>query len=615
LIAAALLIPARAAGAAGSPNSGYNILNHYNQRHYWITMRDGVKLFTTVYAPKVQTGSLPILLQRSLYNCWFKHVPPAFFAKAGYIFVYQDARGTCRSAGTFTPLSPPRDRRPQKSQVDESTDTGDTIRWLLAHVPQNNGKVGLWGGSYEGYYTQASIENSSPAIKAADIEAMGPWNYHQGVFMVADNFEFYINYKPKNGPNAPKFRYWTRDTYAFFLKGEPLSRLTSRYFNPESHPNPTWAEMLNHDSRDSFWRERDLLTEFKGIHCPVLNVGSWNDQYVPGGPPAYYHAIHKYDPGITDLLVMGPWSHVGDLNPDYEGRRLGNIDFDSDTARTYRQKILLPFFAHYLKGEPVKLPNVFVFDTGLDIWRTYAKWPPSGTVTRTLYLRSKEALSFDRPKAAKAYDQYISNPAKPVPIMAYVPNPDEAILPPGYLTADQRFAARRPDVLVYETKPLTGDVTVVGTIGPRLFVSTSSTDSDWDVKLIDVYPPDYPTPKGSRVDLGGYELLVRGEPMRGKFRHGWNKPEPFVPGHITKVSYTMPGVYHTFRKGHRIMIQIQSSMFPLADLNPQTFVNIPTAASQDFRKATERVYRGVNTDSRIIIHVLPQLAQRTGSGP
>lgn len=608
-----LLTAGSAVNVATAQTSSYKVLDHYSEHHYRITMRDGARLFTTVFTPKVQTSPLPILLQRSPYMCVYTHVPPAFLAKAAYIFVYQDARGTCRSGGTFLELSPSRSRRPGKAAVDESTDADDTIQWLLSQVPDNNGNVGLWGASYEGFYTQASIANSPPAVKAADIEAMGDWNYHHGAFMLGDNFEFYIDYQPKGLPDAAHLRYWTRDAYAFFLTAGSLDQLTSQYFDRESSPNPSWADLLKHDTLDGYWKERDLLSHLKDIHCAVLNVGSWFDQYVPGGPVSYYHAIREQDRGVTDLLVMGAWSHAADIspgNPDFSGRQLGDIDFGSDTAAEYRRKILLPFFEHYLKGKPARLPSVFAFDTGLHAWRTYPKWPPPDAVTRTLYLRAKGALSFDPPDTVMAFDQYVSDPAKPVPIMGFVPSPGRQLMQPQYMTADERFAARRPDVLVYETKPLTEDVTVVGPVTPMLFVSTTGTDSDWDVKLIDVYPSNYSRPEtssapGPRVDLGGYELLVRGEPMRGKFRHGWDKPERFAPGRIAKVTYTMAGVYHTFRKGHRLMVQIQSSMFPLADLNPQTFVDIPTAKPRDFRKATERVYRSRDTDSGVLIHILP----------
>jgi uncharacterized protein len=619
LLIAVLPIGSTVANAAGASTTSYNVLDHYTESHYRLAMRDGVKLFTTVYTPKVQSGPLPILLQRSNYMCTWPHSPPAFFAEAGYIIVFQDARGTCRSDGTFLELSPSRDHEPGKVEVDESTDSNDTIRWLLAHLPNNNGKVGLWGGSYEGFYTEASIENSPPAVKAADIEAMGDWNYHHGALMLGDNFEFYIDYKPKAGPQSPRFKYWTRDPYAFFLAAGPLANLTSQTFGRETDPNPTWADLMTHTTLDGYWKERDLLSHLRGIHAAVLNTGSWNDQYVPAGPISYYKTIQKDDPRITNLLVMGPWSHMADHYLPDATRQLGDIDFGSNPGAEYRQKVLLPFFDHYLKGKPVNLPKVFVFDTGLDVWQTYADWPPPGAVTHTLYLGANGGLSFSRPKAAAAYDEYVSDPSKPVPFMGDVPPPGQQLMNRVYMTADQRFAARRPDVLVYETQPLTEDVTVAGPVTPKLFVSTSGTDSDWVVKLIDVYPPMDPQQKMPKsglhvsnssagvtpdVDLGGYELLVRGEPLRGKFRNGWDKPEPFVPGRITKVTYTESGVYHTFRKGHRIMVQIQSSMFPLADLNPQTFVNIPTATPQDFRKATEHVYRGGDTSSGVVIQTV-----------
>jgi hypothetical protein len=614
-----LAMSASVGRAAPSEVQRYDISAHYIKHEYRIPMRDGVQLFTTLFEPKSHGESYPILLQRTPYMAMpMPHSPPEDLAEAGYIFVFQDARGTYRSEGEFLELSPRRDRKPGGALVDESTDAYDTVEWLLSHVQNNNGKVGIYGWSYEGFYTAASITNTHPAIKAADIEIMGDWNYHHGAFMLGDNFEFYVDYKPKGTPDSPRLKYWTRDAYSFFLDEEPLSKLTERYF--KNDPNLTWADLLKHDTLDGYWKERDLLSHLEMIHCAVLNVGGWFDQYVPGGPIAFYQAIQAKNPHATDLLVMGPWNHGGSAYGP--GRRLGYIDFGSNTAAEYRSRIRNPFFAHYLKGKDAKLPMVFAFESGSNVWREYQQWPPAGARNRTLYLREHGELSFEAPTNATTYDEYVSDPAKPVPLMGFVPPAGGQLMSPEYMTGDQRFASRRPDVLVYQTEPLPEDLTIVGPVTPRLFVSTSGTDSDWVVKLIDVFPPDYsepqaPAPKASAsgadipapgVALAGYQMLVRGEPMRGKFRHGWDKPAAFIPGRQEEVTFAMSDVNHTFRKGHRIMVQVQSSMFPLADLNPQTFVQIPEARPEDFRRATQRVYRGKAADSGVVIQVLKKAA-------
>jgi putative CocE/NonD family hydrolase len=607
--------------AADAPESSYRLLDHYEQDEYWIPMRDGVLLFTTVYKPKQMSGTLPILLLRTPYSGLSIRRPQRDLAEADYIFVVQDARGTYRSGGMFIELSPPRDKRTKGATVDESTDTHDTVDWLLRHVRGNNGKVGIYGGSYEGFYAQASIRQTHPAIKAADVEIIGDWNYRHGTFMLGDNFEFYVDYKPKNGPDAPHLNYVTRDPYELFMGVGPLSQVTSKYFNPES--NPTWDDLVRHDTLDDYWKERDLSVHLRDLHCAVLNVGGWFDQYSVAGPIDNYHAVAKQNPQVTNLLVMGPWSHAATILYGTPGRRIGDIDFASDTAAEYRRRILLPFFEHYLKGRPADLPKVLAFETGSNRWREYPQWPPAGAAARTLYLREEGSLLFERPKTDSAYDEYVSNPAKPVPFMDLVSAAHDTLMAPEYMTADQRFAARRPDVLVYATPPLVDDVTVVGPVTANLFVSTSGTDSDWVVKLIDVYPssitepvtyPDdqsaYVLPDVSAPDvaLAGYQLMVRGEPMRGKFRNGWDKPEPFVPGRVTEVTYTMADVNHTFLKGHRIMVQVQSSVYPFADLNPQSFMHIPDARPSDFRAVTQRVFRDRNASSNVVLHVLTDAA-------
>ena len=389
----------------------------------------------------------------------------------------------------------------------------------------------------------------------------------------------------------------------------PLSNANERYFHGQSF---LWNDQSQHATYDDYWKARNLSLHMKNIHCAVLTVGGWFDAEDLAGPVRTFHAIDKYNPGIFNALVEGPWVHGGWSR--YDGRRLGYVDFASNTGDYFREQIQFPFFEAFLKGNgETKLPKAYVFETGTNVWRQYDAWPPKTAAAKTLYLNDSGRLTFDPPGATnEVYDQYVSDAAKPVPFIAY---PALAV-PQEYMVSDQRFAATRTDVLVYRTEPLQQDITLAGPVSPKLFVSTSGTDSDWVVKLIDVYPETYPEAEaerteGPRKDVGppvekmaGYEQLVRGEPMRGKFRKSFEKPEPFVPGTMEVVSFEMPDINHTFRRGHRIMVQVQSSWFPLADLNPQTFVDIPTAKASDFKSATERVYRSHSAPSGIEVLVV-----------
>jgi len=383
---------------------------------------------------------------------------------------------------------------------------------------------------------------------------------------------------------------------------------------------------VNHDTYDEYWKVRDLAPHLKNIHCAVLTVGGWFDAEDLQGPFSTFRSVEKNNPGIFNALVVGPWVHGGWAR--YDGAHLGRVEFASNTGDYYRKNILFPFFEHYLKGvgDP-KLPKAYVFETGTNVWRQYSAWPPENVEHKTLYFEPNGGLSFEAPAAeGKSFDEYVSDPAKPVPFVNY----PVTSVPQEYMLSDQRFADSRTDVLVYETPVLQEDVTIAGPISPRLFVSTSGTDSDWDVKLIDVYPADYPESKQDarpeergqpRKDvgppsftMGGYQQLVRGEPFRGKFRHSFEKPEPFTPGKVEEVKFTMQDVNHTFRRGHRIMVQVQSSWFPLTDRNPQTFVNIPDAKPSDFVKATERVYYSKAEPSGIAVEVVPQAAEGAAEG-
>jgi putative CocE/NonD family hydrolase len=629
LVAVALTAPIAAQSRADAAE--YDVKEHYTKYEYRIPMRDGVHLFTSIYVPKDASRAYPFLINRTPYSVgpygvdlYRKQLGPSpDFDKAGYIFVNQDVRGRFMSEGTFIEMRPHIDNKKSKQDVDDSSDLYDTIDWLLKNVPNNNGNAGIWGISYPGFFTSASIIDSHPALKAASPQApmtdlfMGDDAYHGGAFMLDANFGFYAFFKPQENPllppkNPAQFDYGTKDGYEFYLNAGPIANL-SKYLEGKS---ALLDDQMRHDTYDDYWKARNLAPHMKNIHCAVLTVGGWFDAEDLQGPFSTFHAIDKNNSGIFNALVVGPWVHGGWARLD--GDHLGRVEFSFNTGDFYRKNILFPFFEQYLKDKgDAKLPKAYVFETGANVWRRYSAWPPKDAEAKTLYFRAGGGLSFDPPSAdSPGFDEYVSDPAKPVPFVNYT----ALSVPQEYMVSDQRFAGSRTDVLVYETPVLQEDVTIAGPVSPRLFVSTSGTDSDWDVKLIDVYPTDYPDSKldeskaedrNKRTDvappafvMGGYQQLVRGEPFRGKFRHSFETPEPFTPGKIELIDFAMPDVYHTFRRGHRIMVQIQSSWFPLTDRNPQTFVNIPDAKPADFVKATERVYHSKGQASGIVVGVL-----------
>jgi uncharacterized protein len=595
---------------------------NYTKYEYQIPMRDGVKLFTAVYVPKDSSETYPILLQRTPYS-----VRPygeanfragggqmGYYAKEKFIFAYQDVRGRNGSEGEFVHIRPHRAEKGPKD-FDESTDTYDTIEWLTKNVPLNNGKVGMLGISYPGFYAAAGMIDAHPALKAVSPQApvtewfIGDDFRHNGAFYLAHSFRFMSFFaqplaKPTRQSPQP-FDYETPDGYEFYLKIGPLVDIPKKFDKGLIF----WNEMLEHSTYDDFWKARNVSKHFKGIRPAVMTVGGWFDAEDLYGTLDVYHANEEKSPGGYNVLVMGPWAHGEWYHPD--GDRLGNVRFDSRTAAYYRKNIELPFFKHFLKGaDDPKLPEAFVFETGTNQWRKYDQWPPKNVEAKTLYFHAGGKLSFDPPKEGPAtkdtdnFDEYISDPNKPVPFI-----PNIAIgMTDEHMTDDQRFASSRTDVLTYVTEPLTADITIAGPISPKLFVSTTGTDSDFVVKLIDVYSGDFPNPEPNPagVQMGGYQQLVRGEAMRGKFRNGYEKPEPFEPGRVTKVEYVMPDAYHTFRRGHRIMVHVQSSWFPLVDRNPQKFMEIAHAKAEDFQKATQRVYRSPAESSQVKIQVLPQ---------
>jgi uncharacterized protein len=605
----------------------FDVRAHYTKYEYRIPMRDGVRLFTAVYVPKDQSKAYPFLMTRTPYTVapygednYAEHLGQGEeFEKAGYIFVEQDVRGRWMSEGKWEEMTPHVDHPNGPKDVDESTDTYDTIEWLLKHVANNNGKVGIWGISYPGFYTSASIIDSHPAIKAASPQApvtdlyMGDDAYHNGAFMLAANFGFYTGFKQEKVPLLPpkagqfqEFDYGTSDAYEYFLKMGPLAN-SFKIITDEF--NPLWRDQVVNTTYDEYWKTRNIAAHLHNIHCAVLNVGGWFDAEDPTGPLKTFRTINKNAPQTVNILVEGPWAHF--TWSVVNGYKLGRVVWGSETAEYFRSQIELPFFEHYLKGErDGKFPKAYAFETGSNVWRQYASWPPAGVQAKTLYLREGGKLSFDAP-TGEGFDEYVSDPNKPVPFVGYTTND----VPQEYMVSDQRFASRRQDVLTYETEPLEEDVTVAGPVEPKLFVATTGTDSDFDVKLIDVYPEDYPEPeeKKEKFDdvkvpvepMAGYQQLVRGEPFRGKFRHSFEKPEPFTPGKMETIDFTTPDINHTFRRGHRIMVQVQSSWFPLTDRNPQTFTDIPMAKPEQFVKATERVYRQSGAASGLVLPVLP----------
>jgi putative CocE/NonD family hydrolase len=547
--------------------------------------------------------------------------PSDEFEKAGYIFVYQDVRGRYQSEGTFVEMRPHIDNKTSPKDVDDASDMYDTVDYLLKHVPDNNGKVGIWGISYPGFYTSASIIDSHPAIKAASPQApmtnlfMGDDAYHGGAFMLSANFGFYAFFSPQKTPlsatdaaNAPHFSTGTPDDYEFYLKAGSTENLT-KDLKPE---NWLFNDQLHHTTFDDYWKARNLAPHMKNVKCAVMVVGGWYDAEDLSGPWRTWEAIGKLNPETVDTIVEGPWVHGGWARGD--GDHLGDAQFNAKTAEFFRKDIQFPFFEYYLKGKGEAMPKAYMFETGTNVWHKYDAWPPHGAESKTLYFHANGKLSFEPPATGEAaFDEYVSDPAHPVPFVDYTTD----TVPQRYMVDDQRFASRRPDVLVYETDPLTADVTIAGPISPKLKIASTGTDSDFVVKLIDVYPNDYPDPPDTATGnkrilgappllMGGYQQLLRGEPMRAKFRDSWEKPTPLKPGQQTEVDFTMPDLDHTFRQGHRIMVQVQSSWFPLVDRNPQTFTDIPTAAPKDFVKATEQIFHTPDAASGVQIMVLPQ---------
>jgi putative CocE/NonD family hydrolase len=539
--------------------------------------------------------------------------PSEFFARDGYIFAYCDVRGRGKSEGTFEHVRPYVPDKHGKNQVDEASDTYDTIDFLLKAIPNNNGRVGVTGTSYPGFYATMAALSRHPALKAISPQApvtewfLGDDWRHNGALFLAHSFGFFSGFgRPKTGENeipGPGFNFGTPDGYDFFLRMGPLGNADKNFFKGQIEG---WRDLVSHDTYTDYWKSRDPLPYLKNIHAAVMTVGGWFDAEDAYGALHTSEAIGKQSPGTVNILVEGPWSHGQWSRGPGEG--LGDVSFHQKTGDYFREHIEFPFFQHFLKDQGgEKFPGAYVFETGRNEWHQLDRWPPRNGTKQTFYFQSGGRLATAPPSAdGEEFDEYVSDPAKPVPYVPWITTQ----MSREYMTADQRFAARRTDVLVYETEPLEADVTIAGPLAASLYVSTTGTDSDWVVKLIDVYPGDAPdpNPNPTGVRMGGYQQLVRGEPFRGKFRKSYETPVPFQPGKPDKVEFQLPDVFQTFRRGHRIMVQVQSSWFPLVDRNPQKFVKIDEAKPSDFQKATQRVYRSAKLPSGLTVNVLPAAA-------
>ncbi|MEM0575611.1 CocE/NonD family hydrolase [Flavobacterium polysaccharolyticum] len=599
--------------ALGQEKKPNYVAENYTKQEVRIKMRDGLELFTAIYSPKDTSKKYPIVMQRTPYNCapygpdQFKRsiAPNETMMKEGYIVVYQDVRGRYMSDGLYDNMRGYIPNKKEKTEVDEASDTYDTIDWLVKNVANNNGNVGTWGISYPGYYASYSLLSGHPALKAVSPQAcisdfFFDDFHHNGAYLLS-----YWKVTPLFGPQKtkPTTEAWfkfpnvgTNDDYQFFLNAGPLVNLDKYY----DSSNEFWQQLKEHSSYDEFWQKRGLLQHLKNIKPAVMIVGGWFDAEDLYGPLNTYSTIEKSSKNYN-TIVMGPWSH-GDWARNSEKQIIGNINFGDSISGFYQKNIEANFFRHFLKnngkGEN-KLPEAYVFDTGRKEWKTYDTWPPKNTEKQQFYLQPQQKLTNNA--GAVSFEEFISDPKKPVPHSEDIKQ--QGLTPRKYMTDDQRFAARRPDVLVFETDVLAEDVTLAGDILAKLQVATTGTDADWVVKVVDVFPNDEPETKEVQpyLKMSNYHMMVRSEVMRGRFRNSFVNPQPFVVNEKTPVNVKLQDVFHTFKKGHKIQIQVQSTWFPLIDLNPQTFVpNIFYAKPEDFKKQTHRVY----SDSAIEFTVL-----------
>jgi len=583
---------------------------HYTRSEYHIPMRDGAKLYTIVYVPKDASKKWPFLINRTCYNAsnygdykTWGH-PSKYLVQDGYILVFQDVRGRYMSDGVFNNMTPniPGNDPKNKKDIDESSDTWDTIDWLVKNVKNNNGRAGIYGISYPGFYSAASLPDAHPALKAVSPQA--PISdfffddfHHMGAYLESYTAAFAVfGYQKKERTNKDWFdeeigRFYggtpVKDGYEFYKDLGPLKNITEKYHKD----NFFWNQIIDHPNYDTFWQKRSLLPHLKNIKPAVLTVGGWFDAEDLYGPLHIYRAIEESTPGATNTIIMGPWGH-GDWAGERGQSTHNHIYFGDSISTFFQREVEKKFFAYHLKDEgKMTLPEAYMFNTGTKVWQEFDHWPPRDIKPVQLYFGPSGQLSIDKPIDATTVFQYTSDPSKPVPYTSQTEG--LTFTPRNFMSDDQRAASRRPDVLTFETGILENDVTIAGEIMAKLKVAMTGTDADFVVKLIDVYPDDHPNyahnPKN--IVMAGYQQLVRSEVFRGRFRNSFEKPEPFVPGQVTDVNVPLQDVLHTFKKGHRVMIQIHSTWFPYVDRNPQKYVeNIYKADEKDFIPSTISIY-------------------------
>jgi uncharacterized protein len=573
-----------------------------------IPMRDGVKLHTKVYRPRRSGGPWPILLLRTPYSIDARadrhlRVYLRDLAEDGYIFVFQDIRGRFKSEGKFVMTRPARDRNDPKA-IDEASDTQDTIDWVLKQVKGHNGRVGMLGISYDGWLTAVAMLDPHPALAAVSPQAspadmfLGDDFHHNGAFRLSYGFEYVA--MMETDKEITRFVFDRRDTFEWYLKLGALSNVNPKHFHRKK---PTWNDFVAHPNYDAFWKKLSLEPRLTRVTVPTLNVAGWFDQEDFRGPLRIYEMLEKHDRKHQNFLVVGPWNHGGWSSGPAD--HLGKIAFDSATGKHFRAQIQKSFFARYLKDQGKGTqPEAILFQTGANRWVTHNTWPPKEATRKKLYFHPGGKLAWTPPKETdRPFDSYLSDPAHPVP---YRPRPVTATYPgrewKEWMVEDQRFTHHRPDVLTYVTEPLKEDVVVAGSMTAHLFASTSGTDCDWVARLIDVYPEDHP----DEPEMSGYQLLISGEPVRARFRKSMEKPEPVVPDQVEEYTIDLHWGHHRFRKGHRIMVQVSSTWFPLIDRNPQKYMpNIFEATDEDFQTARQRIFRSPKSPSHLILETLP----------
>lgn len=589
-----------------------SVSGEYTKKEVYITMRDGVKLYTVIYSPKDLSEKYPILLERTPYSVapygaekFPENIGPSpVYQKEKFIFVYQDVRGKFMSEGNYVNMRPYIPNKTSSKDIDETTDTYDTIDWLVNNVENNNGRAGMWGISYPGFYAAMGCIDAHPALKAVSPQApisdwfVGDDFHHNGAFFLSDAFNFFGVF---GIPRGSLVKVWPKpwrptkvennDGYKYYLGLEPIRKTKDDYYQNRIE---FWNEAFAHPDYNEYWKSRNTLPHFKNIKPAVLVTGGWFDAEDLYGSINTYRSMEEKNPNGKIFWCMGPWFHGGwDRS---EGDSLGNVSFNAKTSDYYIKNIELPFFNYYLKGkgsEPKTEANIFM--TGSNKWYKYDRWPLNTTTEADLYVSSNNTLSFSRPSASgNGSYTYVSDPSNPVPYTSV----KEYTTSREFMVENQKFASERNDVLTLSTGVLDSNITFAGPITADLYVSTTGTDADWVVKVIDVYPDNAPG------NMSGYQMLLRWEIMRGKYRNSYEKPEPFRPGVATKVKFTLPDVCHTFLKGHKIMVQIQSSFFPMVDMNPQTFTNIYTCDSTAFTKAKQSVFYSKQYPSSLKVNIL-----------